>query len=145
LAGIRENAHRLGLTCVRTVNPGELDQMLADRHAIDWVLIDAPCSNTGVLARRPEAKYRVSPKGLARLQGVQLGLLEQAAQLAGKHTRLAYSTCSIEPEENEDLITRFRQGQPQWQLTQAHRALPSGDVRPGYWHDGGYWALLECS
>ncbi len=141
LAGIRENADRLGLTSIRVVHPDQLEAMLITLDRIDWILVDAPCSNTGVLARRPEARYRFKRASLAELQAIQVALLEQAARLATPNTRLAYSTCSLEPEENEQVTALFATRQPRWKLLNACRVLPSGDAQPGCWHDGGYWAL----
>lgn len=141
LERIRDNAGRLGLRSIRVTGLDQLDATLAELDRIDWILVDAPCSNTGVLARRPEARYRFSRAGLKQLQAIQIELLEQAAERSRPKTRLAYSTCSLEPEENEEVTALFARRRPRWRLLDARRVLPSGDVRPGLWHDGGYLAL----
>jgi len=141
LEKIRGNAERLKLRSVRVAGLDHLDATLADLDSIDWILVDAPCSNTGVLARRPEARYRFSRAGLKQLQAIQIELLEQAAERSRPETRLGYSTCSLEPEENEEVTALFARRRPQWRLLDARRVLPSGDVGPGLWHDGGYLAL----
>ena len=71
--------------------------------SFDGVLVDAPCSNTGVLRRRVEARWRLTPADLTSLATLQRSLLERALPLLRPGGRLVYSTCSLEPEENEDL------------------------------------------
>lgn len=78
-----------------------------DAPKFDRVLIDAPCSGTGTLRRNPEIKWRLMPEDIARLAGVQLNLLTGAASLVRTGGRLVYSTCSIEREENEEVICQF--------------------------------------
>ncbi|MBA4028908.1 MAG: hypothetical protein C0475_07205 [Planctomyces sp.] len=78
----------------------------AARASADLVLVDAPCSNTGVLPRRPEAKYRFNARSLAELVQLQRAICDQAASLLSDRpgARLAYSTCSVEPAENTDQV-----------------------------------------
>jgi len=71
------------------------------------VLVDAPCSNTGVLARRPEARWRVKERHLRGLAERQLRILRDASAFAGPGGVLAYSTCSLEPEENGGVVDAF--------------------------------------
>ncbi len=102
---IRENCDRLGVTNVRVpegrpTRPGEL---------FDRILIDAPCSNTGVMRRRAELRWRITAAEIQRLRGVQLGLLRQAAACLKPGGTLVYSTCSLEPEENEQVVEEFLQ------------------------------------
>ena len=73
----------------------------------DRVLIDAPCSGTGTLRRNPEIKWRLLPRDIEQLADVQAELLERGARALAPGGRLVYSTCSIEIEENENVITRF--------------------------------------
>ena len=143
LALVRENCGRLGVTCVRTVPPWDREAAFQALARIDWVLVDAPCSNTGVLARRPEARYRVDARSLASLAALQKQLLSDAAGFARPHTRLAYSTCSLEPEENEGLVAWFAQVHPAWHLLSTCRTFPTVGQDPTDWSDGGFWALWE--
>jgi 16S rRNA (cytosine967-C5)-methyltransferase len=141
LALVRENCGRLGATCVRTIPPWEREAAFREPARIDWILIDAPCSNTGVLARRPEARYRVDTRSLDSLVTLQKQLLSEAVRFASPRTRLAYSTCSLEPEENEDLVAWFAQEHPDWQIMATRRTFPTSGQSPSDWHDGGFWAL----
>jgi len=139
---LQVNCKRLGITNVRIVSPEDLESAVCELFRLDWILIDVPCSNTGVLGRRPEARYRIDKKALRSLLAVQLGILEQASQLVRPKTRLMYSTCSLEREENGDLIDRFIASNPQWRLFADELILPSSGRSPIEWRDGGYWAAL---
>jgi 16S rRNA (cytosine967-C5)-methyltransferase len=75
--------------------------------AFDRVLVDAPCSGTGTLRGNPEIKWRLLPDDITRLAGLQLNLLKRAASAVAASGRLVYSTCSVEPEENEEVVRRF--------------------------------------
>jgi 16S rRNA (cytosine967-C5)-methyltransferase len=102
---------RLGLTGVRVV---ELDaaQPLPFRTQFDRILVDAPCSGTGTLARHPEIRWRLRPERLADFHALQTQLLRNALAQLAPGGRLVYSTCSIEPEENEDVIADELQASP---------------------------------
>lgn len=103
---VRENAARLGISIiqVRAADLREFDGELAD-----VVMLDAPCSGTGTLRRRPDAKWRKTPQSLAELVELQRELLEAAAQKVKPGGALIYSTCSLEPEENELQARAFTQ------------------------------------
>lgn len=81
-------------------------QPLAVRGTFDRILVDAPCSGTGTLARNPEIKLRLQPSDLDRLAGVQVRMLRTALEALAGAGRLVYATCSLEPEENEEVIER---------------------------------------
>jgi 16S rRNA (cytosine967-C5)-methyltransferase len=140
LGKIPASAERLGLTIIRSTPIGRLDACLAElERAPDLILVDAPCTNTGVLARRPEARYRASQRALTELTAVQTQLLRRAAELAGPRTRLIYATCSLEREENEDQVARLCADVPQWRVMTQTFTLPDAD------RDGGFAASLERS
>ncbi|MDP0498647.1 MAG: RsmB/NOP family class I SAM-dependent RNA methyltransferase [Verrucomicrobiota bacterium JB022] len=80
---------------------------LAGTDLFDVVLLDVPCSNTGVLRRRPDAKWRLQPKEIDRVAELQQRLLQQAARFVKPGGTLVYSTCSIEPQENEAQVETF--------------------------------------
>jgi 16S rRNA (cytosine967-C5)-methyltransferase len=137
LAKMPENAERLGLTIIRPTPAEQLDgQLAALGRAPDLILVDVPCTNTGVLARRPEARYRASQRALSQLTAVQGQLLRRAASLAGPRTRLIYATCSLEREENEGAVEGFCQSLPEWHVEKQVFTLPDAD------RDGGFAALL---
>jgi 16S rRNA (cytosine967-C5)-methyltransferase len=73
----------------------------------DRILVDAPCSGTGTLARNPEIKWRLTPKDLGELHERQVAILRSAAQHLKPGGRLIYSTCSLEKEENEDVVEKL--------------------------------------
>ena len=104
LERIRDNARRLGLTNVVATVADLRHLRVAPAPA---VLLDAPCSGLGVLARRPDLRWRKDAADLLRLQALQLELLMAAAQLVEPGGRLVYSVCSFEPEETTDVVARF--------------------------------------
>jgi 16S rRNA (cytosine967-C5)-methyltransferase len=110
LERVPEGAARLGVSIIET-GSGSVES-LAPRHAssCDAVLVDAPCSNLGVLRRHPEVKWRRQADELARSAAEQRTILRAAATMVRPGGRLVYATCSLEPEENEevvrDLLTR---------------------------------------
>ncbi len=77
----------------------------------ECVYIDVPCSNSGVLQRRPDVKWRQSDKDISQLTGLQLFLLKAAAKYVAEGGSLIYSTCSIEEEENQGVIEKFLEGE----------------------------------
>jgi len=77
------------------------------RAEFDRILVDAPCSGTGTLTRNPEIKWRLQPSDLDRFTDVQKRILENAMLALKPGGRLVYSTCSLEPEENQDVITNL--------------------------------------
>ncbi len=109
LAQVAATCGRLGVHSVERIvlDAARELPLLAGAQKFDRVLIDAPCSGTGTLRRNPEIKWRLAPDDPARLADVQLSILNRAADVIRKGGRLVYSTCSIEPEENEDVIIRF--------------------------------------
>jgi 16S rRNA (cytosine967-C5)-methyltransferase len=83
----------------------------------DRVLLDAPCSGTGTLGRNPEIKWRVGQEDLAKLQNLQFEILEAAMRQVAPGGRIVYSTCSLEPEENEQVIDKVMSGYADFRVT----------------------------
>ena len=102
---------RLGLQRARLV---ELDAMhaLPFRGEFDRILVDAPCSGTGTLARHPEIRWRLRPEQLAESSAQQRSMLSNALARLAHGGQLVYSTCSIEPEENEEVVRTVLQESP---------------------------------
>lgn len=107
LVQLRANARRLGFASPPCVVARAERGPLANRPIFDKVLVDAPCSNTGVLRRHPERKWRLRERDIARLAEGQLALLDAVAPWVIEGGRLVYSTCSLEWEEGEEVISRF--------------------------------------
>jgi 16S rRNA (cytosine967-C5)-methyltransferase len=122
---IRENCQRLGVTCVETILPSTLDPRLST--GFNRILIDAPCSNTGVMRRRVDLRWRIQPEEISRLQQTQLTLLEQAAPGVKPGGALVYSTCSLEPEENSGVVKEFLRGHKEFKLEFERELLPFVD------------------
>jgi 16S rRNA (cytosine967-C5)-methyltransferase len=102
---VAENCRRLGISIVATL-ACDSGRCLRGRQ-FDRVLVDAPCSNTGVLRRRVDLRWRIRQEEFARLAAVQRKLLTAAFELAKPGGVVIYSTCSLEPEENEHVIAHF--------------------------------------
>lgn len=107
------------------------------RGAFDAVLVDVPCSNSGVFQRRVDARWRLSPQEIRKLTRTQLLIAKNAMQAVRPGGRLVYSTCSIEPEENSQIVHELLQLFPGSRLVQEHLALPHHEQA-----DGAYAALL---
>ena len=107
-------------------------------HKFDRILVDAPCSNTGVMRRRVDLRWRLSPQEIERLRTMQLELLRAAAPQLQPGGTLVYSTCSLEPEENRQLISTFLNTDPGFKLETERELLPFSDVA-----DGAYAAKLR--
>lgn len=103
----------------------------------DAVLLDVPCSNTGVLQRRVDARWRLCQEEITRLAGVQRQILEEGAKAVAPGGRLVYSTCSIDEEENGAVVRAFAEAHPEFELREEHLALPHREFG-----DGSYAALF---
>lgn len=112
LALVEENARRLGIDIVRTRLQDATKQEPWGEGRYEHILVDAPCSGLGVLRRRPDSRWRKKPGDLAELQKIQRAILGNAAQALKPGGRLVYSTCTLEPEENELMIERLLQERP---------------------------------
>jgi len=122
---VRENYHRLGL---RSVNLCCSDAQNFSSHPVDKVLVDAPCSALGTLGRNPDARWRKQKEDPFRLQKLQLKILSNAAELLKKGGVLVYSTCTITPEENEQVIEKFLEQRKDFSLTDSSHFVDSGVV-----------------
>ena len=116
LARVREAAARLGITII-DARDGAVDALAPGfRDACDAVLVDAPCSNLGVLRRNPEVKWRRQPSDLGLASRQQSEILAAAATMVKPGGRLVYATCSLEPEENETVVSAFLQARPEFAI-----------------------------
>ncbi len=148
---INENCKRLGIDIIQTVLIE--DETTLDKYTdqFDAILLDVPCSNTGVLARRIEVRHTLSPSDLSRNSRTQFQLLERAVKYLKPGGNILYSTCSIEPAENNLLIKNFIEQFPEFTISSQELTLPTigkqdsdnPDEKP-IWHEGGYTAFLKC-
>lgn len=138
LPRLEENLTNLGVT-------------IAETKAFDWtqappeewlknfdaILLDVPCSNTGVLRRRVDARWRLTPEQIEELTEIQKTILANATKCLKLTGRLVYSTCSVETAENQDLIYPFAKGH-NLKVIEAQQSLPHQDKQ-----DGAFAALLQ--
>ena len=112
----------------------------------DLVVVDAPCSNSGVFARRPEAKYRYNKKSVDSVVELQRSILSEATEVLQPRGHLLYATCSIDDAENESQAHWLATKQKLYGCDQI-RTLPSGKPGsdPTTWHDGGFATLLQAT
>jgi len=144
LARIAAACARLGLRSIETClcaaddsAPAGPDIVPLPEGPFDAALVDVPCSNTGVLGKRPDARWRIAPRDLEELPALQARLLRAALQRVRPGGRVLYSTCSIEPEENAAVVQSVLATTPDWRVEQERSALPGAPA------DGGYLALLR--
>jgi 16S rRNA (cytosine967-C5)-methyltransferase len=150
---VQENCARLGVTCVELCRSrgdeahsekSEISQRLLTssptNQKFDRILVDAPCSNTGVMRRRVDLRWRISPEEISRLQQTQLDLLKLSATKLKPGGILIYSTCSLEPEENSEVVKEFLREHADFELESERELLPFADNV-----DGAYVARLKHS
>ena len=112
---IRESASRLGLSIVRAEQQDAETAREAESGAFDFVLCDVPCSGLGVLWKKPDLRYRVM-EGREALPSLQKKILSQSASYVARGGTLVYSTCTLRPEENEDVVRDFLASHPEFSL-----------------------------
>ena len=116
LRPIFERLKRAGVRNAQVLPAGDEEAVRALGARFDVVLVDAPCTGSGVWRRRPDAKWRVKPQNLADRQKEQQEVLELAVPLVKPGGRLVYVTCSVLPEENKDQVTAFLERHPEFSL-----------------------------
>jgi 16S rRNA (cytosine967-C5)-methyltransferase len=141
---VSELARRLGITMIQTTclasggrKPPDAPPSDAPDGPFDAVLVDVPCSNTGVLGRRPEVRWRLKPDDFEHLASLQTKLLIQAGERVRPGGAIVYSTCSIEPAENRQVVDNVLRALPDLEREAEEEQMPG---RPA---DGGYWARLR--
>lgn len=144
LERIRENRDRLGLACIQPRVIPEHAVLPRELTGFDAVLVDVPCSNSGVIARRPEARFAWNAESLADLIQLQARLLRLAADAVRPGGRLIYSTCSVDPAENAAIVADFAKSTPGWSVVQSALTLPRWGPHLADWRDGGFHAVLHA-
>ena len=102
------------------------------RREFDRILVDAPCSGTGTLARNPEIKWRLAPGDLEDLSARQGRILENAMDALAPGGQLVYATCSLEPEENQHVVARAIAEREGWEAAKALSTVPGTDPGDGF-------------
>ena len=136
-----DNALRLGITIIRPVIADGRRYYIEN---VDKVLVDSPCTNSGVIAKRPEVKDRVNPKVVNRLARLQYELINNAAELLRPGGSIIYSTCSILSQEDEEVVELFLRDHPNFELEPARDFTELGDqylkILPCDYHTDGIFA-----
>ncbi len=144
LRPIFERLKRAGVRNVQVLPAGDIQALDKLESRIDLILIDAPCTGSGVWRRRPDAKWRLSPQMLEARLAEQRAVLEEGARLVKLGGRLAYITCSVLPCENRDQIDAFLAGHAEFKLVPWvelwKEALPDAPAPPSA--DGSTETLL---
>lgn len=110
---IQDNVERTGRD---NVSPLVADASAPPIGEVDVVLVDAPCSGTGTLARHPDGRWRLAPEAPVSMASLQRRILASAADRVRRGGRLVYSTCTLEPEENEAVVEDFLAERPDFEL-----------------------------
>ncbi|MGB8354202.1 MAG: 16S rRNA (cytosine(967)-C(5))-methyltransferase RsmB [Chthoniobacteraceae bacterium] len=139
LERLQENLARLGASSAKTVLADWLRGIAPfSTQSFDRILLDAPCSNTGVIRRRVDVRWRLTPEDFWRMHEKQFTILKTITPLLKKGGTLVYSTCSLEPEENEKIIDRVRKEIPSLHFVESRQTLPFRDQI-----DGAFAAKFE--
>jgi 16S rRNA (cytosine967-C5)-methyltransferase len=154
LANLKPRLKRSGASNIQPMLISLENDLKVKRLAgkIDRVLVDAPCSGLGTLRRNPDLKFRQSPQSLEELKQKQTAILASASRLLKKGGRLVYATCSILPEENQDIVQAFLAAhsdfvlRPAGEVLQQQKvALEMGDyleLRPHLHNTDGFFAAV---
>ncbi len=135
LKRVRENISRLGVKSVTVID----QKNISGAAPFDAVLLDVPCSNTGVLSKRPEVRYRIKPDAVKTITKTQMDLLKSAASLLKPNGKICYSTCSVQRDENDLLVKDFLAANPGFKLETELLTLPTTD---DFDCDGAYAAII---
>ncbi len=134
LQRVIENAHRLE---IKTLHAYVADARFPATRPTDLVLVDAPCTGTGTFRRHPDARWRLKISDIAVMAALQRAILRASAEIVKPGGLLVYSTCSLEPEENDEQVDRFLDEHPGWRIEP-----PPEGVVPATVLDGGRLRVL---
>ena len=137
LETMQENLERLKVAIAET-RVVDWKKATIDGETFDRILVDVPCSNTGVIGRRVDVRWRLEEDTFSGMHDIQLSILRNAVSCLKPGGVLVYSTCSIEPEENEEVVQAIIAEHPGLELEKEIRSLPH---ESGF--DGAYAARLK--
>jgi 16S rRNA (cytosine967-C5)-methyltransferase len=139
LPRLERNLQNLGISIAKVQAHDWTEPAPEQWHGkFDAILLDIPCSNTGVIRRRLDVRWRLQSETITSLIETQRSILKNALPCLKKEGRMVYSTCSIDTEENHDLIAAFIKEHANWHIDKEHQALPYRDHT-----DGAYAARLS--
>ena len=122
---IEEMCQRLGIKIVKTVKGDAAASLPVSKGLVfDRVLADVPCSGFGTLRKNPDLKWRRGEKDIKRLSELQFSILGNLSVYVKEGGVLIYSTCTVFHEENEDVLEKFLEGHPEFQLDRTDKILP---------------------
>ena len=131
--------HPARLRILKRLSAEPVDLLVCDaarplplRRPFDRVLVDAPCSGTGTLAHNPDIKWRLRPQDLPDLQRRQAAILRTALSAVADGGAAVYATCSLEPEENDQVIDQVLSAVPAWRVTERMQRIPGRDEGDGF-------------
>jgi 16S rRNA (cytosine967-C5)-methyltransferase len=137
LGELQKRTQRAGLSIVKT-RAWEEKGVLEDlKESADYLLLDVPCSGTGVIKREPDTKWKLQPEHLERLRGVQADIIDRYPAMLKVGGEFVYATCSILPQENRNQVDAFIKNHPEFEL------IEDQTVDPGIYNDGFYMARLK--
>lgn len=136
LSLIRENSKRLGIDILKVENHDALERDEELVGKVDYLLIDAPCSGLGLIRRKPEIKWQRREEDIAALSRLQYDIISNVKDYIRLGGNLVYSTCTIEKDENINLIKRFLEESPNFKLVSLENSLDHKDklanLKDGY-------------
>lgn len=147
---LRENLQKLKYHSFQAIAADAVSLPL--RESFDKILIDAPCSGFGVLNKRVDLRWKRTEQDILNMKNLQLSLLESAAAVLKPDGKLVYSTCTIEPEENEVNVKEFLENHPEFEMVKLERTIPLAYVSDYYYirtfphkhhMDGSFAVLLQ--
>jgi 16S rRNA (cytosine967-C5)-methyltransferase len=146
LRRLERNAERLGLHAIHTLAADAT--RLGEEHphwrgSFDRILVDAPCSGLGTLARHPDARWRLTPEAMEELVPLQRRLLEGVLPLLAPGGQLVYATCTVHPQENAGVVATLLASTADWRLLQERQWWPEPPGKEGGGGDGFYAAVLQ--
>ncbi|MDP2157166.1 MAG: 16S rRNA (cytosine(967)-C(5))-methyltransferase RsmB [Nitrospirota bacterium] len=146
---LEESIATLGVGSAKTIR-SDISE-LNDIGTFDRILLDAPCSSTGVIRRNPDIKYRHALQDIIEFRKKQSGLLTSIAPLLRKGGRLVYSVCSIEPEEGEEVIRAFLKTTDEFRIIEADQEFMKPFVKNGFFRTlphtdnmDGFFGVILC-
>ncbi len=141
---LAKRAKRAGLYNIFPADLQRMNEISAVKKGFDKILVDAPCSGTGTLRRNPDAKWKISAQKIEGCVRDQLSILENALPYLKKGGKLYYATCSLEPEENEEIFKTFLERHPELSLFSQGAGRPFLKLFPHqHQTDGFFLAIAE--